>query len=88
MRLRVVANEDEISRCQRKLASRLRETGAPERGKCGYQGGHIETIMRWFPEEKFWWAYQRIADGPEPRHWNAFGLEEPLGASKMHDIAC
>lgn len=88
MSLRVIADQGEISRCQTKLVSRLRKAGEPRKGKCGYLGGHIDADMVWFPEEKFWWAYQRIPDGPEPRHWNAFGLEEPLGDSRMHDIAC
>ncbi len=88
MSLHVITDQGEISRCQKKFANRLRGAGEPRRGKCGYRGGHVDADMCWFPEEKFWWIYQRIADGPEPRHWNAFGLEEPLGDSRMHDIAC
>ena len=68
MPLRVIADQGEISRCQKKFASHLREAGEPRRGKCGYRGGHVDADMRWFPEEKLWWVYKRIADGPGPRH--------------------
>ena len=44
--------------------------------------------MYWFPDEGFWWDYSKLEDESSPRHWNAFGLDEPAGDSTSLSIAC
>ncbi len=40
--------------------------------------------MVWHPNEEFWWGYKKKSS----RHWNIFGLTEPSGESKTHNIVC
>ena len=88
MRLYVIDDEDEISKCQDMLAERLRTVGELKRGNYGHQGHNDDLDMYRFLEEKFWWGYMRIIEGTSPRHWNAFGLAESFTDSKTFDITC
>ena len=88
MRLRVIDDEGRITEYQDMLAGRLLDAGELRRGRWGHQGGSGGDKMHWFPDDRFWWGYQRLVKGTTPRHWNAFGLTEPVGGSTSHSIAC
>lgn len=88
MRLRVIDDKNRISKHQNTMAGRLREAGELRSGRWGYQGGAGGDKMYWFPDDGFWWDYQKPVEGPAPRHWNAFGLTEPAGGSAPHSITC
>ena len=87
MRLYVIDDEKEIDECQSSLARGLLKAGEFRSGNYGHLGHSQDMDMRWFPTEKFWWAYQK-ATGTTPRHWNAFGFAEEFSSSKSLDITC
>lgn len=88
MHLHVIDDEDRITKYQDMLADRLRKAGELRRGMWGHQGGNGGDKMHWFPDDGFWWGYERLVEDPNPRHWNAFGLTEPTGGLTSHSIAC
>lgn len=88
MRLRVIDDGNRITKHQDALAGRLREAGDLRSGRWGYRGGTGGDKMYWFPDDGFWWAYQKPVEGTGSRRWNAFGLTEPAGGMVSHNITC
>lgn len=87
MSLDIIDAADEIGKCQKMLDRVLQRAGEFRRSNIGHRGVNQDMNMYWLPEEKFWWAYQKAED-KTPRHWNAFGLDEPFPTSKNLNIAC
>jgi hypothetical protein len=79
MRLKLLEDEREIGRAQRKLEQTIRrEFPSSERRVIGYPGGHVDNAEIWTLGP--YWYYKGVGGRGSPRYWNWFGELKDRGA--------